>query len=116
MDFKKYYLQQTGGNYPIFRGTHFQRGYGIGGVFRRLFSWFMPILKEHALPASKNIGKEIIKSTSDFANDLIDGKKDFFISDKNPNKNQKGNGYKRKRNLKKDIKKKNKKFKDIFSK
>jgi hypothetical protein len=31
----EYYTNQA--NYPVFHAMKFQRGYGIGGVFKRLF-------------------------------------------------------------------------------
>jgi hypothetical protein len=119
MDFKNYYLQQADGNY--FRGAAFQRGYGLGGAFRRFFSWFVPILKDNAYPVLKNAGKNLLQSVTDIAKDTISGQ-DFEESSKNRIKEgferiQSGKGYKRKRNLKNKRLKSNKikQMLDIFS-
>lgn len=40
-----------GGEFEFYKGSPYQRGYGLGGTFRRFFSWLVPIFKEHALPA-----------------------------------------------------------------
>lgn len=123
MDFNKYYLNQAGNGFPVFRGTYSQKGYGLGGIFRRFFSWFMPIVKEHALPATKNIGKEIIRGAANYATKYLDANDSgqTFRASKTDS-TQNGNGYKRKRNLKKQEnyhkskkKKKKIKFNDIFS-
>lgn len=75
MDFKKYYLDQALGNsYPVYRGSAFQKGYGLGGYFRKFFSWALPLLKEHGLPIAKNVGKEIVQNIASIANDAIEGK------------------------------------------
>ncbi len=75
MDFNKYYLDQANGDtFPIYHGNPYMRGYGFGSVFRRLFRWIVPIIKENALPVVKNIGKEAVKSAFNIANDTIEGK------------------------------------------
>lgn len=116
MDFKNYYLGQAEGNF--FRGQPFQKGYGLGGAFRRFFSWFIPILKDNSLPLVKNIGKNVVQSLADITKDSISGQ-DFDQSSKQRVKEgferiQSGKGYKRKRNLKKKTKSK-KRLLDIFS-
>ena len=45
----EYYTNQP--IYPVFRAMKFQRGYGLGGVFRKLFKWIVPIFKEKAFPS-----------------------------------------------------------------
>jgi hypothetical protein len=75
LDFNKYYLDQANGDtFPIYHGNPYMRGYGFGSVFRRLFRWIVPIIKENALPVVKNIGKEAVKSAFNIANDTIEGK------------------------------------------
>lgn len=110
MDFNKYYMDQAAsGSYPVFRGSVYQRGYGLGNVFQRFFSWALPLLREHALPLAKNIGKEMIHNVAGIANDAIEGR-DLKESAKEKFKSslekisQKGRGIKRK------------KYKDIFTK
>ena len=66
MDYQQYYTNQAGSGYPVFHGTRFQRGYGLGNIFRGLIRWITPIIKTHALPeiaaGSKEIGREAIKN------------------------------------------------------
>lgn len=115
MDFKNYYLQQAEGNF--FRGPSYQKGYGLGGGFRRFFSWFIPLLKENSLPLFKNVGRNLVQSVADIAKDSLNGE-DVEESSKKRVKEgferiQSGKGYKRKRNLKKIQKRK--RLLDIFS-
>ena len=75
MDFNKYYVDQASNSrYPVFRGMDIQRGYGLGGIFKKFFSWIMPIVREHALPVTKTIGKEMLKGAINVANDSLEGK------------------------------------------
>lgn len=116
MDFNNYYLNQANG-YPVFRGSPYQKGYGLGNAFRRFISWAIPILKEYGLPVAKSIGKEIITNVADIANDAIEGK-DIKESAKEKFKTsleklQQGKGIKRKRKQKKTKNKKTRKL-DIF--
>lgn len=73
MDFNNYYLNQASG-IPVFRGSIYQRGYGLGNAFRRFISWAIPILKEYGLPVVKSVGKEIISNVASIANEAIDGR------------------------------------------
>ncbi|CAF0982786.1 unnamed protein product [Brachionus calyciflorus] len=56
---------------PYFQGSPYQRGYGLGGIFRKIFSWIMPIVREHAMPVAKSVVKE--KSATDVVQDTIQG-------------------------------------------
>lgn len=102
MDFNKYYLEQATGGLTAFRGPAFQRGYGFGSAFRRFMSWALPLLKQHALPLAKTVGKEVITNVASIANDAIDGKdvndsaKEKFTTSLEKMTKQTGNGYKRK--------------------
>lgn len=73
MDFKSYYLNQAGNGLPYFQGSPYQRGYVLGGIFRKIFSWIMPIVREHVMPVAKSVGKEILKSATDVVQDTIQG-------------------------------------------
>lgn len=114
MDWTKYYMDQAGGgsNYDYFKGNIYQKGYGLGGTFKRFFKWIVPIFKRHALPVVhsglKSVGKEVIASASKIANDVVEGRN--FKDSANQNveasinnlknkfeNNLKGNGLKRKR-------------------
>ena len=78
MDYQQYYTNQAGSGYPVFHGTRFQRGYGLGNIFRGLIRWITPIIKTHALPViaagSKEIGREAIKTFSNVATDTLNGR------------------------------------------
>ena len=39
MDFNKYYEDQSKGILPGFSGQYFQRGYGLGSMFRKFVRW-----------------------------------------------------------------------------
>ena len=62
----------------FYRGSPNQRGYGLGGSFRRFFSWIVPIFKTHALPVIKSglkeVGKTAISTAADVAKDLTNGR------------------------------------------
>lgn len=47
MDWTEYYMKQAGGgsNYDYFRGDVYQKGYGLGGTFKKFFKWIVPIFK-----------------------------------------------------------------------
>ena len=112
IDYKTYYENQLkGGSFPVFTGYHNQRGHGIGGIFKRLSSFLMPLFKTHALPLLKKggeaLGTQVVQSAANIANDAIAGKnieqsaKENFTNAVNNLAQkaftQKGNGYKRKR-------------------
>jgi hypothetical protein len=61
-------------DYNVFQGTKFQRGFGFGYIFKKLFKWVMPIFEQKAVPILKSVVKSIIKGTTNFAEDAIDGK------------------------------------------
>ena len=82
MNWNNYYMEQSGGGvntngYNIYQGRLYQKGYGLGGVFRKFFNWITPIFKKHALPVLKEsgrtLGKEALSSLSDISQDIIKG-------------------------------------------
>jgi len=122
MDFNKYYLDQANGIYPVFKGPPIQKGYGIGNAFRKFISWAIPLLKQHALPVAKEVGKHVIQNIAEIANDAIEGKsiKDSAkekmkssIEKLNQQQQQQGRGKRKIRKIKNKNKKKKSK-KDIF--
>ena len=54
-----------------FIGVPYQRGTGLGSIFRTLFRAILPIAKT----AGKAIGKRALQAGADVATDLISGKK-----------------------------------------
>ena len=74
MSFEKYYTDQASSNLPVFRGASYQKGYGFGNVFKKLFRWIVPIVKHHAQPIAKKVGKEALRTAANIANDTLSGK------------------------------------------
>lgn len=115
MDFERYYSNQARENIPVFRGSPYQRGAGFGSVFKRIFRWIVPIIKEHALPVVKSVGKEALKTAVNIATDTLDGKdfktsaKDQVKSSLNKFSDQFGNGKRRTSSVKKVLFKKSRK-------
>ena len=56
--YDNYYLGQVGSGGSAFAGDSYQRGHGIGGIFRGLFRAATPLLKRGVMA----IGKQIIRS------------------------------------------------------
>lgn len=121
-------LVHRGGS--IFRGSQYQKGYGLGDQFRRFFSWIVPLVSKHALPtlkeAGKAVGKEALSTAADIAKDTISGK-NFkeaaeervssaidTLKNKAEEKLLRGKGIKRRRKSKKYTIIKKKKLDDIF--
>ena len=139
MNYKKYYMDQAGEEYNVYRGVVRQRGYGLGGIFKTMYRYIMPLFKAHALPVLKSgaklVGTEAIRAASNIATDAIrgDNLKNVVkhhatnavqnISDKAITKLQTGSGKKNKlinkrknpfNNSHKKSFKKVKKVKDVF--
>ena len=71
--YEQYYVNQAkqkGGNLPAFHGARSQRGYGLGGIFRGLFRWAMPHLRQGA----RVLGKKALQTGVNVAQDVIEGK------------------------------------------
>lgn len=133
MNWNDYYLEQAGYGFSpnnVFRGSLFQKGFGIGGMFRRFFRWIVPVLKEHALPAvasgAKEIGRTALDSAANIAKDVVAGKdlteaaKEHATTaiDNLKTKAEKalsGKGIKRSKKNKRYVYKKQKQEKDIFN-
>ena len=73
MHYQSYYESQAKNEIPIFKGSIYQRGYGFGDIFKKFFSWIVPIVKKNAIPVLKDVGRQIVKNTSNIAYDTIDG-------------------------------------------
>jgi type IV secretory pathway TrbL component len=68
--FDSYYLQQAGSGINVFRGSNYQRGYGLGSILSGLSRMAIPILKSTA----KAAGKHLLKRGSKLAADVMSGK------------------------------------------
>lgn len=74
----KFYDQKGAGGMPIYYGARYQRGMGIGSMFKSFARWILPIAKTHMVPVLKDtakfVGSEAIKTAANIATDAIDGK------------------------------------------
>jgi hypothetical protein len=62
--------QQRGGNMAGYRGAPFQWGYGIGGIFKSLARYAIPLFKQGA----KVVGKRALKAATEVGQDVLQGK------------------------------------------
>ena len=70
--YEEYYLNQAkqkGGNLPAFHGARYRRGYGLGSIFKGLFRWAVPHLKQGA----KMLGKKALQTGVNVAQDVLAG-------------------------------------------
>jgi hypothetical protein len=67
--FEEHYAGQTGSGLPYYKGVSVQKGYGLGGIFRRLFKAAFPFL----MKGTKTIGKEALLTGSRVASDVLSG-------------------------------------------
>jgi hypothetical protein len=63
--------QQRGGNIAGFRGARMKRGYGIGGIFRSLARYIIPLFKQGV----KVVGKRALPAAAEVGQDVFQGKK-----------------------------------------
>lgn len=110
-DFNKYYDLQSQG-LSGFHGPSYQKGHGLGSIFKRLFRWVIPIIKQNAAPILNTTMEGIKSSVSDgllnFEKDMADEKMSIkdsakrrimetFEGIKNNFKPQSGQGARKKR-------------------
>ncbi|GFX52302.1 uncharacterized protein F54H12.2 [Trichonephila clavipes] len=68
-DFVPFERGQIGSGLTHYKGINFQKGYGIGGIFHRLFRAALPFL----VKGGKTIGKEVLMTGSRVASDVLSG-------------------------------------------
>ena len=71
-----YYLRQAKGA-PYFRGPAYQRGHGLGGIFRALMRVATPIFRSAApivKAGAKEVARDAIRAGAEIANDAISGR------------------------------------------
>jgi hypothetical protein len=72
------YDQKGAGGMPVYYWARYQRGMGIGSMFKSFARWILPVAKTHVVPvlkdAAKFVGSEAIKTAGNIATDAIDGK------------------------------------------
>ena len=58
-----------GGDFPVFRGSRMQRGYGLGSILSGVFRTAIPFLKRGA----KALGKEALRTGVNIGQDVLSG-------------------------------------------
>lgn len=58
-DICRHYKSQHGGSLPVFQGSMYQRGYGIGNIISGLARHAIPLLKSSIVPLAKSGMKSI---------------------------------------------------------
>ena len=105
--------QQRGGNIAGFRGVRMQRGYGIGGIFKSLARYAIPLFKQGA----KVFGKRALQAATEVGQDILQGKnvresvkthggdvvKDFAELGARTLRRQTGHGRKRRRSRRSNL-------------
>ncbi|GFS76303.1 uncharacterized protein F54H12.2 [Trichonephila clavipes] len=66
--YEDYHANEAGNGLSYYLGQSFQKGYGIGGWFKRLFRTALPFLTRGA----KSVGKEVSETGTQIANDLLE--------------------------------------------
>lgn len=61
---------QTGHGMPVFQGTKYQRGSGLGSIFGGLFRSLLPVVKS----VGKAVGKQAIHAGLNVASDALSGR------------------------------------------
>lgn len=56
-----------------FSGLRYQRGNGLGNIFRNIFNAILPIAKPLLGSAAKTLGNEALSLGANLANDVLDG-------------------------------------------
>lgn len=69
-DFEDYYVNQAGNGLSYYKGQSSQKGYGIGGWFKKLFRSALPFITKGA----KSVGKEVLRTGTQIAGDLLEGR------------------------------------------
>ncbi|GBN60160.1 hypothetical protein AVEN_241298-1 [Araneus ventricosus] len=68
-EFLEHYTNHKGSGIPYYEGVSFQKGYGLGGIFRRLFRAALPFL----VKGGKALGKEALITGTNVINDVVSG-------------------------------------------
>ena len=65
--YESYYLNQVGSG--VYRGTQYQRGYGLGNIFSSIGKSILPLIKSGA----KALGEQTLHSGVTFGSDILNG-------------------------------------------
>ncbi len=67
---RKYFAQSGKGAISVFQGQRYQRGSGIGSIFKGLLRFILPIAKS----AGQTLGKQALKTGARIATDVAEGR------------------------------------------
>lgn len=67
--FEDHYATQTGNGLPYYQGVSFQKGYGLGSWFRRIFRTALPFL----VKGGQSVGKEVLRTGTRVMSDVLAG-------------------------------------------
>ncbi|GBM08449.1 hypothetical protein AVEN_263319-1 [Araneus ventricosus] len=67
--FQEHYTNHKGSGIRYYEGVSFQKGYGLGGIFRRLFRAALPFL----VKGGKALRKEALITGTNVINDVVSG-------------------------------------------
>lgn len=122
--FDQYYSRQQrgGGDFPVYVGRVRQRGHGIGDIFKSIWSFLFPVIKNiapHAMRAGANFVDDVSSGNSwkdsafKHGSSVLGQIPDAISAGVSARKAQSGSGYRRR---KKSVKRRTKRRKlDIFS-
>ena len=68
---KQYYTSQAGSGLPGFQGLRYQRGHGLGSLFRSLVEVAAPLLKKGAIALGKSLRQKALKAGAELAQDYL---------------------------------------------
>ena len=68
--YEQYYTSQAGSGLPGFQGLQYQRGHGLGSLFRGL-GVAAPLLKKGAIALGKSLGQKALKAGVELAQDYL---------------------------------------------
>ena len=72
--YEDYYSRQAGGEMPVFVGSRYQRGHGLGSVLSGLFRRFIvPLFKTHG----KTLALDALRTGMDVADDVLGSGRGF---------------------------------------
>ena len=73
--YEQYYTSQAGSGLPGFQGLQYQRGQGLGNLFRGLIRVGAPLLKKGAIALAKSLGQKALKAGVELAQDYLEDNK-----------------------------------------
>ena len=72
--YEDYYSRQAGGEMPVFAGSRYQRGHGLGSVLGGFFRRFVvPLFKTHG----KTLALDTLRTGMDVADDVLGSSQGF---------------------------------------